>query len=99
MTQPQGLSGEAESFLAKNAMCINPCSCCGRHLGYVKLEVDRTGMFDELPLYQYRLKDGRTATEIVQANPWSSGPMVFLKLAVSSGELFEWDRETIDDAI
>ena len=39
------------------------------------------GMFDETyPLFEYTLKDGRVFQEYVQAEPWSSGPCIFLAL-------------------
>ena len=47
------------------------------------------------PLWEYTLKDGRKVQEIVQAEPWNSGPNTFLCLRDSqTGEhLFEWSNE------
>lgn len=48
-----------------------------------------TGMFgEEYPLMAHRLPDGRVLTEAVQAERWSSGPVIYLALA-EGGELIE----------
>ena len=40
------------------------------------------GMFDaEYPLQKYTLPDGKVFWEVVQAAPWSSGPVFFLALS------------------
>lgn len=49
------------------------------------------GMFgEEVPLNEWHREDGSLVREIVQASPWSSGPMIFTCLAVfktrASGE-------------
>jgi hypothetical protein len=46
-------------------------------------------MFDEdYALSAYKMKDGRTLYEYVQAAPWSSGPVIFTALS--------WDKEHKD---
>lgn len=50
------------------------------------------GMFDEeIPLNNYRLPDGRLLEEHVQAEPWSSGPMIFTALKHNG----EWVEESL----
>lgn len=45
------------------------------------------GMFDEIvPLGTWRDENGRILYEILQASPWSSGPMLFTCLAYYQGE-------------
>jgi len=51
------------------------------------------GMFDDIPLYEYVLYDGRTARETVQVELWSSGPMIWTQLEVSDGNVFQWKYE------
>jgi hypothetical protein len=61
-------------------------------------EVERRGMFDDLPLYRYPLKDGRIATEYVQEEHWSSGPMIWLALRIEGKgetETLTWEQKDI----
>lgn len=90
-TQPMGLPAQAEVFLAQKTKRRNPCTHCDRDDGPVKKEVASVGMYDDLPLYQYELKDGGTATEFVQKEEWSSGPMIWVALRLSDGTTIEWD--------
>jgi hypothetical protein len=57
-------------------------------------ETGRTfsGMFgEEFPLHRYLLPNGRVLEEHVQAEPWSSGPCIFL--ALKEGR--RWVRESL----
>ena len=62
------------------------------------------GMFPEeetYPLYRYTFPDGHVFEEAVQAEPWSSGPVIFLALKNENGEWVEeslWLQEEIDNA-
>lgn len=60
------------------------------------------GMFDEeYPLHEYRMPDGRKYIEFVQAEPWSSGPCIFLALKDDSGNSVPeslWSDEEINNA-
>ena len=60
-----------------------------------------TGMFDEnVPLESYVLKDGRVVHERVQAEPWSSGPMIYTALAWPNGQWVKkslWDESEIEN--
>jgi hypothetical protein len=56
------------------------------------------GMFDELELYKYLTNEGEIIyREVVQFEPWSSGPMCFLAFErVSDGKLFSfWTEEEV----
>ena len=94
-TQPYGLPESARVFLLEHAVRRNPCVHCGRYDGYESRIVGCTGMFDDLHLHEHKLKDGRTATEIVQFQFDWSGPMIWLALVVSDGKKFEWDAENV----
>jgi len=54
-------------------------------------------MFDDLEILEYELCDGRTATEFVQEENWSSGPMIWMGLRVSDGTEFRWSEEEISE--
>lgn len=94
-TQPMGLPAEAEQLLQVQAVRRNPCTHCNRDDGFVFKVVGHTGMFDDLVLHEYSLKDGRTAREVVQEEIWSSGPMIWLALELSDGSKVEWDEKDI----
>ena len=52
-----------------------------------------SGMFEEegrYPLHKYTLPDWRVFWEVVQAEPWSSGPVVFLALSTFSPDEIRW---------
>ena len=97
-TQPQGLSMGTEVFLRENAKHHDSCPTCGHSRGMIREQHDKYyGMFDEeFPLWQYTLKDGRTAKEYKQDEVWSSGPMIYLGLELSDGTKMEWSREELE---
>lgn len=48
------------------------------------------GMFEEeYPLHRYTLPSGEIYEERVQAEPWSSGPCIFLALICAGGEVWQ----------
>ncbi len=87
-TQPMGLAPVAVEFLKQNAVVFNGCEHCGRNDGYERKVIGQTGMFDEMDLHEYPLKDGRVAREFVQGEIWSSGPMIWTALEVG-----HWDQQ------
>ena len=93
-TQPMGLAPKAEDFLKEHAVLKDPCEHCGRNSGYVRKMIGVTGMFDDLSLIGYALKDGRTAKEFVQHELLSSGPMIWVALEVD-GEKFLWPESEL----
>lgn len=102
-TQIYGLNEDAEGFLSVNAKRgVQPCPCCGQDVrdSILKREYGSAaneGMFDDGPsLYEYDLKDGRKAREIVQAVPWSSGPCIFLCLEIDGQRKLEWLESEIN---
>lgn len=103
MTQPYGLPKEAQVFLEQHAMRMNRCEHCGRDDGYEREQIGTTGMFDDLKLWRYTLTlrspDGTplTATERVQREVWSSGPMIWLCLVVDDDAVFEWDSKDMTE--
>jgi len=104
-TQFVGLTDEARDFLDKNVSMVgsHPCPHCGKMTEEIAEKVDdgrfTVGMFDEeIPLSTFRLRDGRIAKEVVQAEPWSSGPVIFTCLEVEGLRVGEWSQEAIDNA-
>jgi hypothetical protein len=95
-TQPMGLPLKAETFLHNNAERLDVCDHCGRDSGFKTEVIDRIGMFEDLPLLRYTLKDGTQATEYVQTEIWSSGPMIWLGLRTIQ-QNFEWDKSEITE--
>ena len=113
MTQFYGLTREAENFLNENCKMIKETTCpnCLHVLTMKRLskqvgEVCGMDDFEKFALNQFELKDGRIVREEVQGIPWSSGPMIFFRLAEVSGEvdekgnqisffppLYEWDPD------
>ena len=61
-----------------------------------------TGMFDEEvhTLLEYKLIDGNWVEEYIQAEPWSSGPVIFLALREKESKrvIVKWPQEDIDNA-
>jgi hypothetical protein len=90
-----GLPPSALAFLRENTPRKDPCPYCGRDNGLTRREIGFFGMFDEIPLNEYTLRDGRTAREVIQHEIWSSGPMTWLKLVVSDGTEFAWEASQI----
>ena len=94
-TQPMGLAPRAEAFLKEHGILKDYCEHCDRNNGYERRVYQRVGMFDDLALCEYTLKDGRTARQFVQREVWSSGPMIWTALEVE-GEKFLWPEEEIE---
>jgi len=104
--QLMGLTPEAENFLSVNCATepdMNSlCPHCGKPtkeqrivLGVKHVESFYT---DGPDLHTYKLKDGRIIKEIIQAEPWSSGPVSFLCLELEDGtRIGEWSQEEIDN--
>jgi len=104
MTQFVGLRPEATEFLDKNAeqQIAETCPHCHqptRHKPSREVYTKTDGMFgEEIPLHEYALRNGETWREIVQAEPWSSGPVIFLCLEDEMKKLhFKWPKKDIDN--
>ena len=104
MTQFVGLSEKAEKFLEDKAVKVpaNKCPHCGGITQYRidRKEYDKTfGMFEEeIPLHEYELTNGEMWREVVQAAPWSSGPVIFLCLEDEmKTQHFKWPQKDIDN--
>ena len=96
-SQPYGLTQEAYDFLKEHARLANHCTACNRSNGYISVGTNITyGMFDELRLVAYSLKEGGAATEEVQFTSWSSGEMSWLRL-VTPNKTFEWTDKEINE--
>lgn len=93
-----GMTEAATKFLQENEVVEEPCPHCQRPYPVIRKEIATySGMFGEdYSLYRHELKDGRTADEFLQAEPWSSGPMFFIGLKVSDGTEFLWPDKEID---
>ena len=92
-TQFIGLSEKAKEYVEEYGKKGGApvCPHCGGLLGaghLIKREWSTTfGMFDEeIPLYEYELRDGRVLRETVQEIVWSSGPCIFTCLAAVDNE-------------
>jgi len=104
--QEFGLTAEARKYLESYARKIEAppaCPHCGKltRVDFEKKECGQYyGMFgDEYPLMEYTLHNGVKAREIVQAEPWSSGPCFFLCLLLENGtRIGEWRQSEIDNA-
>ena len=90
-----GITKEARDFIEKNQAVPEPCSKCKRPFSpNSKTCGIFTGMFGhEYPLFEYELKNGKIAQKKVQADPWSSGPVFFIKLVVSDEKEYMWTEE------
>jgi len=106
--QPMGLPTEASVFLEENCKMVPELSCpkCGHDITMKSKYSCRKygiyeGMFEnEYPLVEYDLKDGSIVREALEACPWSSGPMMFLKLVDKDGkDLFVWGEESINSQL
>ncbi len=102
-TQFIGLNEKALMYLNEN--CIKEkqekCPTCGHITGgnLINHTYDMvTGMFDEevADLRVYKHKDGSEVREIVQATPWSSGPVIFLCLQYKGRNICKWAKKHID---
>lgn len=103
--QWMGLNDKARDFLNHNCVMIpgDVCPKCGHVLNQKKDCKKREwiqGMFglDYMPLIDFKLTDGRVASEVVQAEPWSSGPVFFVCLEIDGKRMFEWTQSEIDNA-
>ena len=105
MYQEVGLKPEAEAFLNENALMKSTSFCphCNGVLseGFDVIRVEhRDSFYEEGPsLREIALKDGRIAKEVVQAEPWSSGPICFLCLEIDGQRMFEWTEEEIGERL
>jgi len=111
MDQPQGISPEAEDFLRKNVLMTGcePCPHCKKftkeQIVKVKSGEKVFGMYNnEYDLYRYTLTNGGFAYEKSQCAPWSSGPVIFLKLIVKSSKgkkkkEFIWSAKEIESLV
>ena len=106
MTQIVGLTEDARKFINENVRKVpmTVCDKCG-HVVTERLDFrpwkdeSESGMFGDGPkLYEYTLKDGTTVREIIQAIPWSSGPVIFMCLEKDGKQLFEWSEQDIQNA-
>jgi len=102
MSQPMGLPTEAQKFLQKHAKRVDPCEHCKRHSGYVKRRTGDTGMFHDVPIFEYTLDNGGHADEFIQHTIWSSGPMEWfgLKIFDTKGvhiNTIEWCRSEFEE--
>ena len=103
--QEIGLMPEAFKFLDENVLKTGcrPCPHCGKPTAeeWIVIDTKHIDMFygDGPTLRTFILKDGSKVKEIVQAEPWSSGPCAFLCLEREDGSrMFEWPQEEIDKA-
>ena len=104
MTQFVGLTEKASDYLEKNGVkdVSSKCPHCGGATGYRirRVQYGKTfGMFEEeIPLWEYELSNGESWREIVQAAPWSSGPVIFLCLEDEmKKQHFKWPQKDIDN--
>ena len=101
-----GLKDEAFDFLEEN--CIKDkiseeiCPHCGKIIRETfnkkmeRIELCET-FYEEFYLKRFFLKDGNYVDEIIQDEPWSSGPITFLCLKdKNEKKLFEWSDEEIN---
>jgi len=95
--QPLGLPPTAEDFLRVYEY-IDCCPTCKRPIPQLEI-IGKYSGFNSHPLYRHPLRDGRWADEVLQANPWSSGPVFFLSLQVSDGQQFCWSEDEIAERI
>ena len=91
-TQMIGMCSSAKEYLDKHAKRVNCCKECGRDDGFVVEQIGSIGMFNEVPLNRYYLKDGSWANEFEQHCLWSSGPMIWLGLRLKDGTEFKWNE-------
>ena len=105
-TQIIGLKSKALIFLEENCEMVSAlCPICKRK-GYLTQNTERysqfPGMFGEMyPLHKYKLKDQSFLYEYVQADPWSSGPCMFLALSTKPDgkgkQKFKWSDKEIEE--
>ena len=94
-----GLSDEAKRYLEKNAerSPVTECPTCHHKEGGEMIRSEyasaaHLGMFDDgPPLFEYVLKNGKKAREVIQGVPWNSGPCIYLCLEVDGVKTCQWD--------
>jgi len=112
-TQFIGLSPSALKFV--NEKChkepVVTCDCCGHSKGgnfITKIDRHTSGMFEEeIPLTTFYMyapspvgEKVFEVKEVVQCDPWSSGPMIFTHLQLENGEFIgSWTDEEINKMI
>jgi len=103
MYQKVGLKPEAQSFLDEMVRRVDGSRCphCG---GVLSFKMDSriykkvNSFYGEGPaLQEFTLKDGRKCREIIQAEPWSSGPCAFFCLEIDGERMFEWTYDEIQE--
>jgi hypothetical protein len=105
MTQDMGLHKSADEFLQE--FCkrteVVECPTChhktgGSFVSRIWEDASHLGMFEDGPaLREYTLKNECKVKEVVQASPWSSGPMIYLCLEDEHGnKMFPWPEEEIE---
>ena len=107
MYQEIGLKPEAKEFLEKNVNQIvgrrDICPHCHKEIQvFMTKEIISEEAIDsfygEGPiLHKYRSRSGGVIKEILQAEPWSSGPCAFLCLEVDGRRMFEWTEEEMEE--
>jgi len=105
MYQEVGLKPEAEAFLNENAL-RKPTSFCPHCNGVLSEGFDvihvehHDSFYEDGPyLRTIVLKDGRITKEVVQEEPWSSGPVCFLCLEIDGQMMFEWTQDEIEEQL
>jgi len=101
MHQYIGLNDRARKWLEKHAQKVpgSRCSHCNQVLSTIlSRRVYSTDeiFYDTLSLYEYTLTDGTVVREVLQDQPWSSGPMSFLCLEIEGKQRFKWSRKEIE---
>ena len=105
-TQIIGLTVLAEAFLHSNCEMVSTlCPICKKKGHFVRNSERYSqfpGMFGEMyPLHKYKLKDQSFLYEYVQADPWSSGPCIFLALSTKPDgkgkQKFKWSDKEIEE--
>ncbi len=101
--QEIGLKPEARKFLHENCKMLPNLVCpdCGKVIS-MKMDCEvyeqREDFYENGPnLKKYALKDGTVAFEVVQAEPWSSGPVAFFYLEIDGKKMFTWSESEISD--
>ena len=56
-------------------------------------------LFSTFPLVEYTLVDGTLVKEIVQDQPWSSGPVTFTCLEYKGKKVAKWTRKEIQEQL
>jgi hypothetical protein len=94
-----GLTKEADEFLAAHVERIPDVVCpkCKEVIStkpHILSVVKEDAFYGDGPnLRTYVLKDKRLAKEVVQVQPWSSGPMSFICLEIDEKRWFEWKAD------